>query len=53
MMAAANFLRILALILRVEGGYVDNPHDPGGATKYGITLGTLSSCRGKPAARQT
>lgn len=24
-------------VLGSEGGYVDNPHDPGGATKYGIT----------------
>lgn len=24
-------------IIRVEGGYVDHPNDPGGATKYGIT----------------
>ena len=28
-------------IVRREGGYVDDPSDPGGATKYGVTLGTL------------
>lgn len=22
---------------RIEGGYVDNPHDPGGATNHGVT----------------
>ena len=25
-------------VLRHEGGYVNNPNDPGGATKYGISL---------------
>lgn len=25
-------------IVRIEGGFVDNPLDPGGATKYGISL---------------
>ena len=28
------------IILR-EGGFVNDPDDPGGATKYGVTLGTL------------
>ena len=28
-----------------EGGFVDHPSDPGGATKYGITLATLSRWR--------
>lgn len=26
-----------------EGGYVDNPHDKGGATKFGVTQGTYDS----------
>lgn len=30
----------LAFTLRAEGGYVDNPADPGGATNMGITLAT-------------
>ena len=30
----------LAFTLREEGGYVDDPADPGGATKMGITLAT-------------
>lgn len=29
-----------AIVLR-EGGYVNDPDDPGGATKYGVTVGTL------------
>ena len=28
-------------ILTREGGYVDDPDDPGGATKHGVTIGTL------------
>lgn len=28
---------ILAAVLAVEGGYVNNPKDPGGATNHGIT----------------
>lgn len=33
-----NFARSLAAVLRHEGGYVDHPKDPGGATNLGITL---------------
>ncbi|MGB0914031.1 MAG: glycosyl hydrolase 108 family protein, partial [Phaeobacter italicus] len=28
-------------IITREGGYVDDPDDPGGATKYGVTLATM------------
>ena len=31
------FNEIIEVILEHEGGYVDNPHDRGGETKYGIT----------------
>jgi lysozyme family protein len=31
----------LAFTLRAEGGYVDDPADPGGATNMGITLATF------------
>lgn len=36
-----NFDIALAHTLRMEGGYVDDPDDPGGATNYGVTLRTL------------
>lgn len=28
-------------IIAREGGYVNDPHDPGGATKYGVTIHTM------------
>ncbi len=40
------FQSALAHILRFEGGYVDHPRDPGGATKFGITRKTLARFRG-------
>jgi len=36
------FATCLALILRQEGGYVDDRNDPGGATNMGITRKTLA-----------
>lgn len=35
----------LAFTLKWEGGYVNNPDDPGGKTKYGITGKTLEYAR--------
>ena len=32
-----DFEKAFALILSVEGGYVNNPNDPGGKTKFGIS----------------
>ena len=32
---------IAAQIVAREGGYVDDPDDPGGATNHGVTIGTL------------
>lgn len=37
----ANFHQFLPLLLRFEGGFVDNPSDPGGATNKGITMLTF------------
>ena len=47
-MAAGNFKSALAFTLIHEGGWVDNPADPGGATNQGITLSTLQKWRGDP-----
>lgn len=41
-----NFERALELVLAQEGGYVDHPLDPGGATKFGVTRRTLAAWRG-------
>jgi len=44
------FDRCLAEVLRLEGGYADDPRDPGGQTKFGITRATLSHALGRPAS---
>ena len=36
------FVRSLHFSLRWEGGYSDDPFDPGGATMWGVTIGTLT-----------
>ena len=33
--------RFIPKILKHEGGFVNHPQDPGGATNRGVTLGTL------------
>ncbi len=40
---ASNFDLALPVILLHEGGFVDNKHDPGGATNYGISLRYLQA----------
>lgn len=42
----ARFRRCLDHVLRHEGGFVQHPDDPGGATNMGITLATLRDWRG-------
>ena len=37
----------MPFLLQNEGGFVNDPADPGGATKYGITRATLSHYRGR------
>ena len=46
----ALFKSCMSVVLREEGGFVDNPADPGGATNMGITLRTLSDWRHAPAS---
>lgn len=41
-----NFDTIIVGVLASEGGYVDHPKDPGGATNMGITRQTLADWRG-------
>ncbi len=37
MMGSGAFSRALSIVLEAEGGFVDHPKDPGGATNMGIT----------------
>lgn len=47
----ANFDRCMAQVFASEGGFVDDPQDPGGATNLGITIGTLSQWRGRKCTK--
>lgn len=46
----ARFDRCVAFVLDHEGGFVNHPRDPGGATNMGITLATLQHWRGRPTS---
>lgn len=50
-MASKTFSAYFPQLLMHEGGYVDHPHDPGGATKYGITIQTLKDWREAPVTK--
>lgn len=39
------FAECLAFVLQREGGYVNNPNDPGGATNMGVTQRTFDKWR--------
>lgn len=41
----ANLSQSISRVIQAEGGYVDNPNDPGGRTKYGITQSDLETWR--------
>lgn len=40
----ASFDIFLPILLRFEGGYVDDPDDPGGETNKGVTMDTFQQC---------
>jgi lysozyme family protein len=48
---ATNFDACLPIVLKHEGGYVDHPRDPGGATNLGVTIGTWSAWLGRRATK--
>ena len=48
-----NFQQCLALVLKAEGGYVDDPRDPGGATNLGVTLATWEQYVGHAVDKDT
>ena len=40
----ASFDLFLPMLLKFEGGYVDDPEDPGGETNKGVTMATFQEC---------
>lgn len=46
-----NFDKALELVLKHEGGYVDHPQDPGGATNYGITKKVYETYLGRSCTK--
>ena len=49
-MATGNFEACLGFTLQFEGGFVNNPDDPGGPTNLGVTQSTLSMFLGRSAS---
>ena len=49
-MADDAFAACLAFTLKYEGGFVDHPADPGGATNLGVTRATLARWRRSPVS---
>ncbi len=51
-MTIQNLDQICLWIKSDEGGYVDDPRDPGGATRYGVTRRVLAAWRGRPVGTE-
>lgn len=49
---AENFAKCLPLLFEHEGGYCNDAHDPGGATKWGITHRDLAAWLGRAVTTQ-
>ena len=49
-MTAANYGPAERLVTALEGGYSNNPKDPGGATYRGITQRAYQDYRGRPCS---
>ena len=47
-----NFEQCLAFVLKEEGGFVNDIHDPGGATNFGVTKATYEQFIGHPVSIQ-
>ena len=43
----AKYEKLIPTVLKWEGGFVNHPSDPGGATNSGVTLSTFRSVYGK------
>ena len=50
-MARETLEKAMPHVFKVEGGYVDHPRDPGGATNLGVTQATLRAWRKKPVTK--
>jgi hypothetical protein len=49
----SNFDKALAFVLRWEGGYSNDPHDPGGETKFGISKRSYPDVNIKDLTRES
>ncbi len=47
-MPSTAFSESLPFVLRWEGGYVNHPNDPGGATNKGVTQKVYDGWRARP-----